>query len=70
MSNERVGVYLQIGTQTKPVLTSSLFYRRRACLGAWEAGRGVCEGCVTKGRPQKLSKAAAVEPRTRRAEGE
>ncbi len=32
-------MYLQIGTKTKPVLTSSLFYRHRACLGAWEAGR-------------------------------
>jgi len=59
-----VSEYLQIGTQTKPVLTSSRFYRHRACLGAWEAGRGVCGGCVTKGRPQ--SKAAEGEPRTRR----
>jgi hypothetical protein len=57
-----VNVYLQIGTQTKPVLTLSLFYHRRACLGAWDAGRGVCGGCVTKGGPQKLS---SVHPSAR-----
>ena len=29
-------MYLQIGTQTKPVLTLSFFYRSRACLGSAE----------------------------------
>ena len=43
-------MYLQIDTQTKPVLTSSFFSIARACLGAWEAGGD----CVTKGRVEKL----------------
>ena len=45
---------MQIDAQTKPVLTSSFFSIAVACLGAREVGGGVCGGCVTKGRPQKL----------------
>ena len=63
-------MYLQIGTQTKPVLTSSLFYHRRACLGAWEAGRG-WQRCLRRlceeGEAAEVVESgggAAVEPRT------
>ena len=59
---------MQIGTQTKPVLTSLL--SPQIMLRGMGSGQSVCEGCVAKGRLQKLSKAAEVELQTRWAEGE
>ena len=50
---------MQIGTQTKPVLT--LLLSPQIMLRGMGSGQSVCEGCVAKGRLQKLSKAAEVE---------
>jgi hypothetical protein len=51
-----VSVYLQIGTQTKHVLTSSLFYRHRACLGGWESGQRCLRRLCDEGEAAEVVK--------------